>query len=190
LIDKHIFETFVFYFLERLVLINLNVEQTDVSMVFEVINDRGVRLRPYEILKGKLLGLIDKAELDASDYNGLWERRAAEINAFREDELDSFFRFYLKAKFAKTRKDAQRFDGDYHRAMFASDMDQSLGLLHSPKNVKAFLKGPFSYFSSLYLRLRKAYEIDQNEPPRVWRRLQSLRGWSHGYGKKTAEIFG
>ena len=33
-------------------------------MVFEVINDRGIRLRPYEILKGKLLGQIDKTELD------------------------------------------------------------------------------------------------------------------------------
>ena len=54
--DRRVFETFVFYFLHRLVLINLGVEQTDVSMVFEVINDRGVRLRPYEILKGKLLG--------------------------------------------------------------------------------------------------------------------------------------
>ena len=94
--DKRCFETFVFYFLHRLVLINLAVEQTDVSMVFEVINDRGVRLRPYEILKGKLLGQINKIELDKDDYNGLWEDRAAEINAFKEDELDSFFRFYLK----------------------------------------------------------------------------------------------
>jgi uncharacterized protein with ParB-like and HNH nuclease domain len=31
-------------------MINLAVEQTEVPMVFEVINDRGVRLRPYEIL--------------------------------------------------------------------------------------------------------------------------------------------
>src|ERR1700730_13196428 len=120
--DKHCFDTFAFYFLHRLVLINLAVEQTDVSMVFEVINDRGVRLRPYEILKGKLLGQISKIEMDKDDYNGFWERKAAAINAFREDELDSFFRFFLKAKFSKTRKDGQRFDGDYHRGMFACDM--------------------------------------------------------------------
>jgi uncharacterized protein with ParB-like and HNH nuclease domain len=44
LTDKRCFETFVFYVMQRLVLINLAVEQTDVSMVFEVINDRGVRL--------------------------------------------------------------------------------------------------------------------------------------------------
>ncbi len=161
LTDKHAFETFVFYFLSRLVLINLNVEQTDVSMVFEVINDRGVRLRPYEILKGKLLGQIDKSELDEGNYNSLWEQRAAAINAFREDELDAFFRFYLKSKFGKTRKDGQRFDGDYHREMFTPAMDSSLGLLHSPKNVKLFLRGPFLYYSSLYIKLRAAYEADQ-----------------------------
>ena len=100
LTDKHSFETFTFYFLYRLVLINLAVEQTDVSMVFEVINDRGVKLRPYEILKGKLLGQIDKIELDNHNYNDLWEDKAGAINAFKEDELDVFFRFYLKAKYA------------------------------------------------------------------------------------------
>ena len=56
----HAFDTFVHYFLFRLVLINLSVDSTHVPMVFEVINDRGVRLKPYEILKGKLLGQIDK----------------------------------------------------------------------------------------------------------------------------------
>src|SRR5579871_1927702 len=161
LADKHCFETFVFYFLHRVVLINLAVEQTDVSMVFEVINDRGVRLRPYEILKGKLLGQINKIELDTGDYNNLWEGRAAAINAFKEDEMDSFFRFYLKAKFATTRKEGQRFDGDYHRAMFGPEMDGQLGLLHSPANVKTFLRGDFSYYTNLYVKLQRAYGQDQ-----------------------------
>ncbi|MEZ5919421.1 MAG: DUF262 domain-containing protein, partial [Alphaproteobacteria bacterium] len=62
--SKHRLESFTLYFLYRLVLINLSVEQTDVPMVFEVINDRGVKLKPFEILKGKLLGQIDKTILD------------------------------------------------------------------------------------------------------------------------------
>ena len=166
--EKHCFETFVFYFLRRLVLINLAVEQTDVSMVFEVINDRGVRLLPYEILKGKLLGQIDKIELDEGNYNGLWESRAAAVNAFKEDELDSFFRFYLKAKFATTRKEGQRFDGDYHRAMFAPDIDKQLGLLHSPAKVKTVLRGDFSYYTDLYIKLQKAYREESKAFPAVY----------------------
>ena len=160
---KHCFETFVFYFLYRLVLINLAVEQTDVSMVFEVINDRGVRLRPYEILKGKLLGQIDKIELDRDDYNGLWEGQAEGINTFREDELDSFFRFFLKAKFSNTRREGQRFDGEYHRAMFDQDMNEQLGLLHNPGDVKKFLKGDFKYYTGLYVKLLEGYSKDQKD---------------------------
>ena len=163
LTEKHIFETFVFYFLYRLVLINLAVEQTDVSMVFEVINDRGVKLRPYEILKGKLLGQIDKIELDKDKYNELWEEKAGAINAFKEDELDVFFRFYLKAKHADKRSEGQKFDGDYHRAMFTTEMDEKLGLLHNPAKVKAFLKGEFTYYSNLFIKLRTAYTLDGNE---------------------------
>lgn len=161
--DTRCFETFVFYFLNRLVLINLAVEQTDVSMVFEVINDRGVRLRPYEILKGKLLGQIDKIELDRDHYNELWEDRANAINAFKDDEMDAFFRFYLKAKFANSRKEGQRFDGDYHREMFSPNMDKQLGLLHKPAKVKAFLKGDFDYYTQLFIKLREHYGKDQNK---------------------------
>src|SRR5690606_30969482 len=101
---QHKLETFVFYFLRRLVLINLTVEQTDVPMVFEVINDRGVKLKPYEILKGKLLGQIDKTLLSSRQYNELWESRLRSINTFEEDEADRFFRFYLRARFANNRK--------------------------------------------------------------------------------------
>lgn len=151
--NKHTLETFAFYFLSRLVLINLAVEQTDVPMVFEVINDRGVRLNPYEILKGKLLGQIDKIELEQDDYNGLWETQTKQVNAFRENEIDNFFRAWLKAKYADTRKEGQRFDGDYHREMFATDMNTLLQLDHNPVAVKPFLRGTFTYYSNLYARI-------------------------------------
>ena len=157
LIDQQTYETFVFYFLHRLVLIELTVEQTDVPMLFEAINDRGMRLRPHEILKGKLLGQIDKSELERQGYNDLWERRAAAINSYDEDQLDDFFRFYLKAKLAKTRRDGQRFDGDYHREMFTDDVNHELGLRRAPGRVKEYLHGEFKYFSELYEKVLCAY---------------------------------
>jgi hypothetical protein len=40
-----------------------------------------------------LLGQIDKIEMDKEDFNGLWERQAAAINDFSEDELSNFFSF-------------------------------------------------------------------------------------------------
>jgi uncharacterized protein with ParB-like and HNH nuclease domain len=180
LTDQHRLETFALYFLYRLVLINLAVEQTDVPMVFEVINDRGVRLRPYEIIKGKLLGQIDKLELDQRDYNGLWEYQVRAINGFyesRENEIDTFFRYYLKAKFSDTRKDGTRFDGDYHREMFSLSMSSLLHLTHDATGVKAFLDNNFKYFTALYLKLLAATKTEQPAYPHAFlNRLNEMDG--------------
>lgn len=151
--NKHLFETFTFYFLHRLVLINLDVAQTDVSMVFEVINDRGVKLKPYEILKGKLLGQVPKEELENLKLNDLWEKQVELINSYREDEIDTFFVYYLKSKFANTRGEAQKFDKDYHRVMFEDDVNNKLKLEHNSKQVKKFLKDDFVYYTKLYSKI-------------------------------------
>jgi len=150
---KHKFETFVFYFLNRLVLINLSVNQTDVPMVFEVINDRGVRLRPYEILKGKLLGQIDKTEMIIEDYNSVWENGVARVNQHKPEEIDPFFVYYLKAKYADNRKQGQRFDNEYHREMFHSDINEKIDLERNPKSVKLFLKNEFEYYTKVYSKI-------------------------------------
>ena len=174
---KHKFETFTFYFLLRLVLINLSVEQTDVPMVFEVINDRGVRLKPFEILKGKLLGQIDKIEMDKDDYNGKWEAQVTQVNQFSEDEIDNFFRYFLKAKFCSSRKDGQRFVGDYHREMFKQDMLAQLNLEHDPASVKAFLKNTFRYYSNLYSKVwTLATKQDADSPWVFYNRLNEMDG--------------
>lgn len=171
----HKFETFVHYFLYRLVLINLAVDSTHVPMVFEVINDRGVRLKPYEILKGKLLGQIDKLELDSGGYNELWETQVSAVNANREDEIDNFFRYWLKAKFSDTRKGGQRFDGDYHREMFKPDLNEKLKLDHDPAKVKVFLKGSFSYYTCLYAKLWKSsQQLEDKHPAVFFNRLNEL----------------
>lgn len=164
LTDQHKMETFVLYYFRRLVLINLAVEQTDVPMVFEVINDRGVRLKPFEIMKGKLLGQIDKITLNEKKYNDLWETRALAINDYSEDAFDDFFRYWLKAKFADTRKEGQRFDGDYHRIVFSNAFQEQLPLSHNQKGVLSFLDEPFSYYTVLHKKLLSAYADDAVSP--------------------------
>ena len=157
--EKNIFERFVFYFMYRLVIINLKVEQTDVPMVFEVINDRGVRLKPYEILKGKLLGQIDKEELNTLNFNELWDNRVNAINANNLDLIDNFFIYLLKAKFANTIGESRKFDKEYHRALFA---ETNLNLDHNPDNVKIFLQNDFSYYADLFIKLQ-GYSVNYNK---------------------------
>jgi len=153
---KQKFEIFTYYFLRRLVLVNLDVSQTDVAMVFEVINDRGVRLKPYEILKGKLLGEINKEELDELGLNELWENQIEKINNYFEDEADEFFMYYLRSKFVNTKGESKKFDTkNYHRSIF----DTPLNLEHNSKNIKKFLQEDFLYFTNLYIKLLDYYSF-------------------------------
>ena len=61
------------------------------------------------------------------------------------------------------RSEGTKFDGDYHRALFTTEMNEKLGLLHNASNVKAFLKEEFSYFSDLFIKLRTAYIDDGDD---------------------------
>jgi hypothetical protein len=159
--SRHKLDTFIFYFLCMVVIINLDVERTDVPMVFEVINDRGVRLQPYEILKGKLLGDIDKSEVD--QYADIWDGALHKIEARGEGEVDTFFRTYLRAHFSETRKQGQAFDGPYHRAIYDPICNDTLHLKKNSQGVKDFLKGPFRYYAGLYLKLSHFGE-NENSP--------------------------
>ena len=73
-------------------------------MVFEIINDRGVRLKPYEILKGQLLGKIKKEELERDGYNEIWDEQVKKSQRIEwEDEITDFFNDYLQAKYFASR---------------------------------------------------------------------------------------
>ncbi len=151
--SRHKIDTFIYYFLGMVVIINLDVESTDVPMVFEVINDRGVRLQPHEILKGKMLGVIDKDEVDP--YADIWEESLRNLEDLGDGEVDTFFRTYLRAHFSETRQQGQTFDGPYHRAIYEPVCEKKLHLNKNSHGVKDFLKGPFQYYARLFLKLKQ-----------------------------------
>lgn len=148
---EHKLEMFIYYILLRVVMVRLDVEsRTDVPMVLEIINDRGVTLKPYEILKGKLLSKIDRAEIDK--YNDTWEKEVGRLDY--EDQADDFFETYLSSRFAKTRKEAQSFRDYYHRLIFNPKYDKELKLGET-KRVKDFVKNEITYFTGLYTKLKE-----------------------------------
>ena len=174
--SQHKLNTFIFYFLGMVVIINLDVESTDVPMVFEVINDRGIRLQPHEILKGKLLGEIDKSEVD--QYADIWEEPLKEIEDLGEGEVDTFFRTYLRAHFSETRQQGQLFDGPYHRTIYDPVCERKLNLNKNAQGVKTFLKGPFQYYARLFLKLK---QIGDDESTPFCRMLLQFTAEPHGW---------
>ena len=88
--DEDKLRAFCMYFLRKLVMVELSVEKDDTPMVFEVINDRGVPLKAYEILKGKLVGSLEK--VDQKPYADKWDdcvSRLMDIDGKR-DETDVY----------------------------------------------------------------------------------------------------
>ncbi len=95
-------------------LVEIRIEDSkDVPMVFEVINDRGEQLKPYEVLKGALLGQLDKSEIP--HYYQIWQLRINQLEKYGDVGIDTFFRFYFRSKLVDNAGDYRDFDGDYHK---------------------------------------------------------------------------
>jgi len=154
--DEKKLETFISYFLERLVLVELAITQDDTAMIFEVINDRGEALKPFEILKGKMIGSLDKT--DTEKYSEYWDNAMFRLSTME----DMFFIDYLKSKFIFKRnsKLEATINNTYHRYIFErNEISDKLGFYkNSPdriENIKKFIKEDLEYYSELYARVKK-----------------------------------
>jgi uncharacterized protein with ParB-like and HNH nuclease domain len=150
--SQHKYEAFLIYFLTRVMLVRIHIEATeDVPMVFEVINDRGEGLKPYEVLKGKLLGQIAKEEIDT--YHDIWQEYIHKIQGIDESEVDNFFRFYFRSQYVDSRAEYREFDGDYHKAIYESKWNERIGLKRNTVRTKDFIRRDLVYYAKLYLKI-------------------------------------
>ena len=153
--DDDKLRAFCMYFLRKLVMVELSVEKDDTPMVFEVINDRGEALRPYEILKGKMVGLLSKNDTQA--YSEKWDKAMLQL----PDMQDNFFGDYLKSRFvtsSNTKLEAA-LSNLYHRYIFdVNDIAQELSFRRTDanhiKNIKNFIDNELTYYAALYAKIR------------------------------------
>ncbi|MFQ5686542.1 MAG: DUF262 domain-containing protein [Candidatus Scalindua sp.] len=152
--DNHKFRAFTIYFLQKVMLVRIHINNTkDVPMVFEVINDRGERLKPYEVLKGKLLGQIPKSEIES--YHSTWQRHIHNIQGIDEKEVDNFFRYYFRSKYVDTHAEYREYDGEYHKTIYETKWDEKIQLKQNTHGVKEFVSDKLNYFADVYVRILK-----------------------------------
>jgi len=157
--NKHKFEAFLLFFLTRIILVEILIDSSnDVPMVFEVINDRGERLKPYEVFKGELIGQLDKSEIDS--YYIIWKRHIDKLVQKDEKEADNFFRFYFRSKYVDNRADYRDFDGEYNKVVFSKKWDSTIRLKRKPIRVKDFIDKELKYYATLY---GKCLELSRQE---------------------------
>ena len=153
--DEDKLRAFCMFFLRKLVMVELSVEKDDTPMVFEVINDRGEALKPFEILKGKMVGLLSKNDTQA--YSEKWDKAMLQL----PDMQDAFFGDYLKSRFvgSSNAKLEASLNNLYHRYIFdVNDIAQELSFrrtdIHHIKNIKNFIDNELTYYSALYAKIR------------------------------------
>ena len=145
---------FILYFLKRLVLVELAINQNDTPMIFD-INDRGESLKPFEILKGKLIGALNKD--DTEHFCEIWEKSLKKL----PKKEDDFFIDLIKSKFVfKRNSDIEKnINQSYHRYIFEDNfMAQGLGFKINGNdchilNIKNFIEKEIKYYAELYYKI-------------------------------------
>jgi uncharacterized protein with ParB-like and HNH nuclease domain len=170
---------YIYYVLEKLNIVEIKVEhQENVATTFEVVNDRGLGLKPYEILKGKLIGNLDEAQKEKANdiwvqlQNDYYKSRIVNSNE-NEVDFDTFFKIYFRAKFADSEADYKKFEGKYHYEIYQNEKILTFfGRFEDKKRLFEWVSKDFSYFARLHLELRTSYKdeyliynklLDQNQ---------------------------
>lgn len=155
--DAKKLSAFIYYFLYKLVLVELSIDnQDDTAMVFEVINDRGEALKPFEILKGKLIGALNKNDTDS--FSDKWDESMLTVNG----QEDNFFITYLKSRFIFSRNSEKekKINNEYHRYIFEqNDEADALCFRKIDTNridsIKTFVGNDVVYYSGLFAKILK-----------------------------------
>jgi len=158
---------YIYYILEKLNIVEIHIEQQEnVATIFEVVNDRGLGLKPYEILKGKFLGNLfnqqkEKAneiwvELQNKYYNSIIKNSTE-----NEIDLDTFFKIYLRAKFADTENDYKKFEDKYHYEIYQNQkILDFFNRFEDTEKLYNWVVNDFKYFAELHLLIRTSYDND------------------------------
>lgn len=158
---------YITYLLDRVSIVEIRIERQDnVAMIFEVVNDRGLGLKPYEILKGKFIGNLPSKEKEEANqiwvnlqdlYYGTKLKNTTEASI----DLDDFFRIYFRAKFAKGETDYAAFEKDYHDEIYRRpELRAHFGAFKDPLVIFNRIKNEVHYFAKLYQELRTDYSAD------------------------------
>lgn len=166
--DTHMFKSFQLYLFGRVILVAIDVDDTkDVAMAFEVINDRGIPLTAYEILKGKLLGVIDKSEVH--NYVDSWNKSMDMILSIGEEkDIDYFFSTYFRSKYIDNQTQYRELEIEkYHKSIYLESYNSKIGFKNNNDpaktyvgKVKSFVKDTLPFYANLYERIMRDEYFD------------------------------
>lgn len=132
----------------------------DAYTIFETMNDRGLQLRPVDMLKGYLLAGIDEdARRPAAD---LWRHRIHELATLGKEFDADFFKAWFRSQYAETiregRKgavpmDYEKIGTEFHRWLRSN---AALAGLDGSAGYSRFIHKNFEFYSRHFARIMAA----------------------------------
>lgn len=156
---------FADWLMERVFLVEIVAPSDDDGYeIFETMNDRGLALSPTDMLKSHLLANCGDDQT-RQRLNEVWKTRINELLAVGKDEEADAIKAWLRARHAQSIRereagalpqDFDRIGTEFHR--WVRDNGQALGLTN-PQAYARYVEGDFRFYSSWYLRLRRAANV-------------------------------
>ena len=165
---------FIEWLLDNVQMVEIMTEDMDNAYtIFETMNDRGLNLRPAEILKGYLLSKIiedhdDENEVKAEEANNFWTQRLEELQMRDHINESDFFRAWLRAKYAITQRstksgsqneDFEKIGTNFHS--WVKDNTTRMKL-KTPEDYYFLIRSDFDFFSTLYMNIN-GYKTSETE---------------------------
>jgi len=98
--DGSMLRVFLYWIINKVILVSIVAGTPDKAyLIFETMNDRGLRLKPAEMLKAYLISQVPDNKKEA--INGVWKDIIKKLNDFHDDVDSDFFQAWLRGKYAE-----------------------------------------------------------------------------------------
>lgn len=101
--EGHALRLFLYWLINKVILVSITANTPDKAyLIFETMNDRGLRLTNADMLKAYLLSKLDDAE-EQQKLNNQWRDQTKDLNDLaRKDAISAFFQAWLRGHYAET----------------------------------------------------------------------------------------
>ena len=144
---------FVDWLINKVYLVEISTDSDgDAYTIFETMNDRGLSLRPTDMLRGHLLSKIDEGER-RNHAGEIWRDQIQTLQRLGKEEDSEAIKAWLRSQYGNTVDDFKTIGAEFHRWVRDSEIAPNL---KSGDDFVNFIQRDFAFYSRWYYRLQAA----------------------------------
>lgn len=144
---------FVDWLINKVYLVEISTDSDgDAYTIFETMNDRGLSLRPTDMLRGYLLSKIDEGER-RNHAGEIWRDQIQTLQRLGKEEDSEAIKAWLRSQYGNTVDDFKTIGAEFHRWIRDGECAPNLNLSDDFAN---FIERDFAFYSGWYHQLQAA----------------------------------